>query len=135
MASKMKFNSSEGQFTETQLSELRSVNSKVSGDSTFILKGIHFMYKSNLEVLAKKSLAGKAKDKEAVSPGKLQILGSMFDERLNAFEIDETEKQSRARRFRQHVHHAIVNINKRKMVDRNLVDKINSTYSETAEDL
>lgn len=125
------FNKFEGKFTEKQISELRSIKPVKSSDSTFVLKGVRFLYESNLSSLAKKSVRGKAKGKEPVTPEKLNFVKSMFRERLVSIGIDSTERQERAKLFNQHFHNAIVNINRRPQnIDRDLVNDINITYSE-----
>lgn len=132
IASKKTFSNFEDQFTEEQLSELRSVPSTESGDSTFVLKGVRYVYESNLSKLANKSVVGKSKDKEAITPEKLNLLKTMLDERLKTAEIDDVQQQKRAKRFNQHLNRAIINTNSlnKKMIDRQLVDKINIAYTE-----
>lgn len=123
----------EDKFTKQQSAELHSVKSAESGDSTFVLKGVRFMYGPNLTILENKTVAGRAKNKTPITPEKFNMLKSMFDERLYAIGIDYTEQQKRAKRFKLHLNRAIINANssQKRNVDHQILKKINNNYSET----
>lgn len=136
-AVKKLFSDFEDKFTEQQLAELRSTKSTETADSTFVLKGVRFMYESNLALLENKSVAGRAKNKTPITPEKFNLLKSIFDKRLSATGIDDAEQQKRARRFKLHLNRAIINASSacKRGVDREMVKKINNNYSETEKEL
>lgn len=130
------FSKFDNSFSEHQLSELRSVKVAKAGDSNFVLKGVRFLYSSNLAALSKKSVRGTSRNKTAVSPEKLNLMKAIFDERLEIIGINQMEQEQRAKRFNTLFHTAINNINKnnQNQIDSELVDKINKTYSEIEKD-
>lgn len=102
----------EGNFTDNQLSTLRSIEKSQRGDSTFILNAIRFSYSDNLAKLQKKTVTGISKKgpKEPITPQKLNRLKSMFSERLSDLSLGKQEKGDREKNFCRHVNRAITNV-------------------------
>lgn len=96
------------QFSGHQLSELRSIGMKNSGDSTFILTAIRNLYAENKEVLKKKTVSGKSKSgtKECVSPEKHSTLYKLYSERLSNVSNTE-ERNERLKNLNKHVKNAL----------------------------
>lgn len=74
-------------FTEDELSNLRSISANNSSDSTFVAHCVKYLYKQNLSALKNKSVTGKSRKpgqvKEPVTPAKYKILSEIFRERVN----------------------------------------------------
>lgn len=102
-----------GMLAEKQLGTLRSIDKSTKGDSTFVLNCVRFFYSHDLAKLAHKSVTGasKGEPKEPITPQKLDQMKTIYVERLNDLKIVETEKEKRERKFNNHVHRAIININ------------------------
>lgn len=107
------FDQFNGILTENQLGTLRSIVKSTTGDSTFVLNCVRFMYCDDLGKLASKSVTGGSKkdSKEALSPQKLGQMKTMYVERLTDLNIGKEEKGEREKKFNQHVHRAIINTN------------------------
>lgn len=100
-------------FTVRELATLRGLNFQQSSDSTFLRNSLKYLYKHNLYVLLSKCVTGRRKRtiemmdsvveipaKEAISPEKMVILQSVFDERIEGISsLDEFEKIERKLRF------------------------------------
>lgn len=101
-------------FAENQLSTLRSIDKSKKGDSTFILNCLRFLYSHDLAKLEHKSVTGKSKTgdpKEPITPQKLNQIQTVYVERLNDLKLERTDQDEREKKFRNHVHRAIININ------------------------
>lgn len=107
------FDQFKGILTEEQLSTLRSIVKTPTGDSTFVLNCVRFMYCDDLRKLSNKSVTGASKKgpKEAVTPQKLHQMKTMYAERLMDLNIGAEAKKEREKKFNNHVHRAILNTN------------------------
>lgn len=102
--------------TEDQLCKLRSIDKTQSADSSFILNSVRFFYSDNLAKLNGKSVRGisRGKPTQAMSPDKLDLMKSLYNERISDMNLPVEERVNREKKFNRHVHRAITNINARK---------------------
>lgn len=89
----------EGHYTEKQLRCFRSVETIKSKDSAFVSSILKSTYSDDLSVLMNKTVTGKGTSEE-LSPAKVAIMKSLFQERLDSIEMEEEEKTHRVQRFR-----------------------------------
>lgn len=96
-------------FDKKELSSLRGLNDDSASDSTFVRKCIKYLYKENIGVLLKKTAKGTNRriirksdgnfiempPKGALSPQKIAIMSSIFDSRITAMEISDSQKLQR----------------------------------------
>lgn len=110
---KILFEKYKGVLGEVQLSKLRSIDIGRSGDSSFILNAVRFIYSENLAKLKNKSVTGctKTKKTEAMSPEKLDQLRSLYNERIIHINEPKDERNDRLNKFNRLVGRAIANIN------------------------
>lgn len=118
-------------FTEHELARLRGLDFDTSSDSTFLRYCINALYAQNLSTIEFRTVTGtKEKEKtvmgkrviiparEEITPEKMSILSSIFDERIEAIpNIDQLEKSKRVKNMR---------IVLAKVLDRIRVDNLDS---------
>lgn len=118
-------------FEEEHLNAIRSVGISVREDSTFVLQVIRSLYANNLQKLQSVSITGRSKDKskEQISPKKMNILSSMYKERLSKL----PEREIRLHNLNQLIARGIINITKaikKKNCREEMMSKINETFKE-----
>lgn len=103
-------------FTEEELSHLRSISAINSGDSTFVAHCVKYLYKQNLSVLKDKSVTGNSRTrgqvKQPVTPRKYKIISEIFMERVNLITKNANESEARAKGLNIFIKNAIYNINR-----------------------
>lgn len=103
-------------FTEDELSNLRSISADNSGDSTFVAHCVKYLYKQNLSALKNKSVTGKSRTpgqvKEPVTPAKYETLSEIFRERVNITSKNKNEIEARAKGINKFIKDAIMNVNR-----------------------
>lgn len=101
-------------FTEHELAGLRGLDFDKSSDSTFLRSCINALYAQNLSTIEFRTVTGtKEREKtvmgkrvliparEEITPEKMNILSSIFDERIEAIpNIDQLEKSKRVKNMR-----------------------------------
>lgn len=109
------------EFTEDELSNLRSINAAKSGDSTFVATCVKYAYKQNLSALKNKSVTGKSRKhgqaKQPVTPSKYKRLSEIFAERVNMITKNVAESKARKNGFNKYMKDAISNINRKTQTD------------------
>lgn len=109
-----KFEEFIGAFSTETISSLRSFDSKVDCDSSFVLAAVRGLYGDNLQRLKNKSYSGISRDrtKEPLTPEKLTCLRSLYEKRLHYIDnIDVHESALRKNKFAKHVKTALETIN------------------------
>lgn len=86
-------------FTEKELASLRGLPISQSSDSSFLRLILNYLYKDDLAILAKKTVIGRNADTDAISPNKLVIMQTIFDERIDGLGLDEEANEKRKKRF------------------------------------
>lgn len=125
------FNRFVGNFTVGRLDTIRLLGATISEDSTFILEIIRSLYADNLKELDNITVTGRSKSNSKVkmSPKNIEILSSMFEERLAA----QPYRNVRLRSLNPLISRSIVNITrglKNKNCEEQLMSKINETFKE-----
>lgn len=111
--SKYTFNDQFGKILSSeQLGRLRSIGTMPKDDSTFVFTCVNFLYEDRSHELQSKSLTGKGKNKEKMTPEKVKLLGQLYEERLNNLAIDEIAQRDRQKKLNVLIKNAIRNINK-----------------------
>lgn len=127
----------ESEFTQDQLSVLRSIGENSPEDSKFILKCVRFLYADNLDVLKFRSVTGRSNGsvkKEPMSEKKKQLLSEMYSERLNSLDLDNNIKKERFKQLNKHIKDAIVHAGRaddKKQRQQDLMKSINDKLSQT----
>lgn len=86
-------------FNDLQLSNLRSLDSQQSTDSQFLRLTMKYLYKEDLSPLLRKTATGYSQT-EPITPSKMVILKSIFEERIDGLiGIDDFDKSIRKKRF------------------------------------
>lgn len=120
----------EEEFDKDTLAELRSIDGAIPSDSTFILACVRSIYKHDMNRLKTTSLTGRNRNgqqKQAMSPKKSNVLKKIFDERLNALNLEHNEETKRRSRLNNHIKSAILNaVDSKQSELQQLNDKINS---------
>lgn len=95
------------------LAKLRSLSSCKKDDSKFVLNAIRFLYKNDTEKIASLSLSGRSREaepKNQMTPRKRKTIENLFTERLNSFDLDESEYAIRSSKVGFHIKNAFGNI-------------------------
>lgn len=92
-----KYEKFKGTLTDTCLDDLKSIGNSHREDTRFISTALNNLYRENVDILKKKSLGGRSKDKEktAISPEKIKTLEDIFAERISYIptaEVDDLRK-------------------------------------------
>lgn len=83
-------------FPDKELSALRGLDLDQKNDSTFLGYVLKCLYK-DCDRLSKKFATERAGD--AISPSKMTILKSIFEERVDAVELDQNRNEKRKKRL------------------------------------
>lgn len=86
-------------FTEKELSSLRGLPISQSSDSSFLRSILNYLYKDNLAMLSEKTVIGRSADSVSISPEKLVIMQTIFNERIDGLGLDEDANEKRKKRF------------------------------------
>lgn len=86
-------------FTEKELASLRGLPMNQSSDSAFLRFTLNYLYKDDLAQLTKKSATGRNVDAEPISPQKMCIMQSIFNERIDGMSLSDDENEKRKKRF------------------------------------
>lgn len=86
-------------FTEKELSGLRGLPINQSSDSSFLRLILNYLYKENLAILSNKTAMGRNADADSISPNKLVIMQTIFNERIDGLNLDEDANEKRKKRF------------------------------------
>lgn len=94
-----KFISFNGVLTTNCLDQLKCMSNIEREDSKFIGAALNDLYNENIDILKKKTLGGRSKDvvKSIISPIKMDILKSLFAERLSFIppkEVDDIRRNN-----------------------------------------
>lgn len=110
-----KFISCNGVLTTNCLDELKCLSNLEAEDSKFIGAALNDLYRENVDVLKKKTLSGRSKDgeKSIISPTKMDILKSLFAERLSFIPSEEVS-DIRRNSLKKLIRNAIDAANKKK---------------------
>lgn len=87
-------------FTEKELARLRGLPVTQSSDSAFLRFTLNYLYKDDLNQLSKKSTTGRNADADPISPQKMCIMQSIFNERIDGMGQSEEENERRKKRFK-----------------------------------
>lgn len=116
-------------FDENELAKLRSIDGSKKSDSTFIRYCLQYMYKNEMSRLKTISVTGRnrtGQQKIPMSPTKSNILNKIFNERLSAQGLVDSEEIQRKSRLNIHIGHAIGHSARSKKGElKELNDKIN----------
>lgn len=100
-------------FTEQQLSRLRSIGTSKREDSTFVALSMRSMYEGRLETLQTKTLTGRGlhgNKKEKLTPEKVSKIKNMFEQRIDeSVEVAE-QRVARKKLFNKYIRNAQRNI-------------------------
>lgn len=96
--------------SEKQLDKFQKIGKEKSKDSTFILAVTRELYANNLTSVRTKSVCGRNREKEPITPEKLVVLENLFKERLMMCE--SLDKDSRLKQLNSHINSAFGNISK-----------------------
>lgn len=115
------------QFSEEQLKRFRSIGNKNADDSSFVLDVTRCLYADEMEKLKSRTVVKKSKDgaKRPMTPEKLDLLRSMFTERINSIQKNQEnqiesekgkveESAGRLKTLNQLINRAIGNLNVKK---------------------
>lgn len=97
-------------FSSNELAKLRSTGGKIYEDSTFILEAVKCIYGKNICQLENKSVTGRGKSKEPVTPEKMKILEGIFSTRFDSLNLKLEERVAREKKLNFHIKAAISNI-------------------------
>lgn len=95
-----------GTFSEGALSVLASFDTEIKKDTKFILTAVKDLYRNDLHRLKNKTYSGR--NKEKMTPKKMESLKSIFNERIK----NQEDSDIRMKNFGKYVKIAIENINK-----------------------
>lgn len=131
-AQTLPFSKFEHVFEEGDLKRIRSLGNSVPEDSTFVLQVTKSLYASNLDQLRHKSVTGRSKDnsKEAITPEKMNLLKSMYIERMGRLPGSE----SRLGHLNQLTNRAILNINNAKKNKKDREDMLSNINEQFKND-
>lgn len=125
------FTKFKNKFNDNELATLRSIDSKISSDSSFILTCIRYLYKNDMNRLNNISVTGRSRiknnQKVQMSPEKREIIAEIYKERLGSLNINENENIQRQKQVNEHIKRAIFNSCSNKSGLENINAKINST--------
>lgn len=97
------------EFSSEQSAKLRSIGLTTREDSTFVLAVVRALYEERLEVLDKRTVTGRNKQKEKMTPAKLFTIRKTFRQRLSKVADD---KEKRAKRLTELIKNAQYSIAK-----------------------
>lgn len=91
----VRFTEFSAEFSNQQMQQIRSVGTPKTEDSRFILEITRSLYSEDMEKLCSVSLTGRGKNgsKQPISPKKMQMLTSMFTERINGLPKKQLETE------------------------------------------
>lgn len=104
-----------GILSDTCLENLKLIGNLQRDDSRFISTALNDLYRENVDVLKKKTLGGRSKDKDktVLTPEKVNTLEKLFAERMafiSTAEVDNSRKNS----VHKLIRNSIDNANRRK---------------------
>lgn len=107
------FKSYESKFSSSQMKILRSMGSGQRNDSKFIKHCVEYTYGGNMEILKTKySGDRKVKDKFPITPDKKLLISSIFNQRIDAEELNDETSNKRLGRLNRLVGDAIYCLSK-----------------------
>lgn len=86
-------------FTEKELACLRGLPVSQSSDSAFLRFTLNYIYKDDLTQISKISATGRNSDADPISPQKMCIMKSIFNERIDGMDQSAEENEKRKKRF------------------------------------
>lgn len=86
-------------FTDKELACLRGLPMNQSSDSAFLRFTLNYLYKDDLAKLSKKSATGRNVDADPISPQKMCVMQSIFNERIDGMSLCDDENEKRKKRF------------------------------------
>lgn len=98
------------EFSAESIEKFRSIGLAQEEDSAFVLALVRSLYENNLNVLSKKTVSGRSKNKtkEPISPAKKSIITNIFNKRLGT----NSNSGERKKKLNTLIKTAIGNINK-----------------------
>lgn len=102
------FNNFKIYFTDNELRDLRSIQIRSPGDSTFIINCLRMLYKQNLQMLAYRTAEISLENKQPITPSKKKIISNIYKERL--LYVPSSEFQWRLKKLNAHIKSGIRNI-------------------------
>lgn len=113
---KSTFSLFESTFLLTELQALRSISINRTGDSTFVLTSMRFLYKDNLNLLKSRTSTKPTETKQPITPSKKDIVTKIFRERLLVLGLCPSDFNTRFAKLNDHIKTALKNLSKKKMI-------------------
>lgn len=112
------------QFPSETIHELRAMSNAKNDDYKFVLAAIRGVHKGNMESLQLKTVNGQLMDEcNVIEPAKMNIIETIFDERLKYICECELVDESRKKLLKEHIKRAIIKINYTLKDDSKLTNK------------
>lgn len=112
------------EFSSEQLAKLQSIGLTTREDSTFVLTVVRALYEERLEVLDKRTVSGRNKNKEKMTPEKLSTIRKIFRQRLSKVTDDKEKRLKRLTELIKNAQYSIAKSLKTKVIAEEVARKL-----------